>query len=171
MLRSVLSNLMAEAAVRAAMEAAAGWASLGLGPFGAGPAAAHFAAAKMYAAIAAGSFVAAAGSSYAAGVASRSDEGAESGRRSTGVRVETGRYQHGSPYVPATGLYILEQGERVVPRGANTTNNYSGGNVEVHVHAMDAAGFTPAVLMRIADVVRRNVTLPDGSSARSAVRG
>jgi methyl-accepting chemotaxis protein len=34
-------------------------------------------------------------------------------------------YQEGTPYVPKTGLYQLHQGEAVIPKNQNTTNNNS----------------------------------------------
>jgi len=40
-----------------------------------------------------------------------------------------GNYQHGTPYVPATGLYKLDVGERVTPANQNTTF----GNISINV--------------------------------------
>jgi methyl-accepting chemotaxis protein len=39
------------------------------------------------------------------------------------ISIGTKSYQLGTPYVPKTGLYQLHQGEAVIPKNQNTTNN------------------------------------------------
>ena len=39
------------------------------------------------------------------------------------ISIGTKSYQLGTPYVPKTGLYQLHQGESVIPKNQNTTNN------------------------------------------------
>lgn len=43
------------------------------------------------------------------------------------------RFQHGTDYVPRTGLAMLHQGEAVIPAGQNTGSTQGGGN-EIHLH-------------------------------------
>jgi len=154
MVNQILKGIMAQAAAKALMELAEGFAALGL-TFGIpNPASiAHFTAAGIFSAIAAGAFAGSAGVSYSIGKSRRE-----------------GSRQHGDPYVSRTGMYLLHEGERVVPRHENTTQNNYGGNVTIQINATDAASFTKDVLMKIEDAVRRNITLPNGSTARAAIR-
>ncbi len=59
--------------------------------------------------------------------------GADSGGASV-----SGFYQHGTPYVPKTGLYQLHQGEAVIPANQNTYNNSFSPTVNLSVQGGNA---------------------------------
>jgi len=49
-------------------------------------------------------------------------------------------YQHGTPYVPKTGLYQLEKGERVTPANQNTYNNNNTFSPTVNLSVQGGGG-------------------------------